>query len=660
MESYKFKFIDLFAGIGGFHLAMHELGGECVFASEMDKHARTTYEHNFRKISPELFKNDMFNDDIRKVSVSEIPDFDVLCAGFPCQPFSQAGYKRGFDDNHSSERGNLFFNITEILDEKRPKAFFLENVRGIVNHDNGNTFKVIRNILENELGYSFYFKVVKATDYGLPQHRPRAFMIGFRDEGFMRGFEFPPNKPLKYNMSYVWGGICSRDIGFTLRVGGRGSSIHDRRNWDAYLVNNEVKQLSSVEGKRMQGFPEDFEFPVSETQAIKQLGNSVAVDAVYEVARQMINYLNVLEERTVDMKPTKNRGEWTELLVFVKLILEKELYLSDSNLVRKEDFFRILKVTNENIDEEYILFDNSTINIQSKKGGIINQLDVSSFLNEAAVIKIIKDLKQAKGRSFELENFKLIQDGLGLSIVKGGNSNQKRDIILDINHDRTFKLNQGFGIKSYLGSKPTLLNASGNTNFIFEVIGFDEKRLDEVNHIESRHKLMDRLKYINAFGGELVYRGAEKESMDYNLKIVDTAMPEIIGEMLLGFYRNRKSDLPGNLRFIHKRGKLSERVDYGDYDGLVVKAKNLLINVLLGFFAGQKWDGEFSSNGTIVMKENGEILAFHVVDLKSLKEYLFTHMKFDTPSMSRHRYGKLYKEKNGKLFFKLNLQLRFK
>jgi len=230
LESYKFKFIDLFAGIGGFHLAMHELGGECVFASEMDKHARTTYEHNFRKISPELFKNDMFNDDIRKVSVSEIPDFDVLCAGFPCQPFSQAGYKRGFDDNHSSERGNLFFNITEILDEKRPKAFFLENVRGIVNHDNGNTFKVIRNILENELGYSFYFKVVKATDYGLPQHRPRAFMIGFRDEGFMRGFEFPPNKPLKYNMSYVWGGICSRDIGFTLRVGGRGSSIHDRRN----------------------------------------------------------------------------------------------------------------------------------------------------------------------------------------------------------------------------------------------------------------------------------------------------------------------------------------------------------------------------------------------------------------------------------------------
>ena len=168
-ENGEFTFIDLFAGIGGFHIALHNLGGKCVFASEMDTHARKTYEHNFKKISPELFKNKMFNDDIRSMTVSDIPDFDVLCAGFPCQPFSQAGHKRGFDDNHNSERGNLFFNIAEILEEKKPKAFFLENVRGLIKHDNENTFKVIRNILENELGYSFYFKVVKASDYGLPQ-----------------------------------------------------------------------------------------------------------------------------------------------------------------------------------------------------------------------------------------------------------------------------------------------------------------------------------------------------------------------------------------------------------------------------------------------------------------------------------------------------------
>ena len=191
----KFTFIDLFAGIGGFHMAMHNLGGECVFASEMDAEARITYEHNYKKISPNLFKNKMFNADIRNIMPNEIPDFDVLCAGFPCQPFSQAGHKRGFEDSHNSGRGTLFFNIAEIIQEKQPKAFFLENVRGLVNHDGGKTFKIIKDILEVELGYSIYYKVVKATDYGLPQHRPRIFIVGFRDDSFMKGFSFPPPKP---------------------------------------------------------------------------------------------------------------------------------------------------------------------------------------------------------------------------------------------------------------------------------------------------------------------------------------------------------------------------------------------------------------------------------------------------------------------------------
>jgi len=121
---YKFKFIDLFAGIGGFHLALHNLGGECVFASEIDTYARKTYEHNFKNISPALLDKGLFNADIRSISPDDIPDFDVLCAGFPCQPFSQAGYKRGFNDTHNSERGNLFFNIVDIIAAKRPKAFF--------------------------------------------------------------------------------------------------------------------------------------------------------------------------------------------------------------------------------------------------------------------------------------------------------------------------------------------------------------------------------------------------------------------------------------------------------------------------------------------------------------------------------------------------------
>ena len=137
-----YKFIDLFAGIGGFHLAMSNLGAECVFASEKDKYARETYKANF---DTEKFE---FNDDIRKVSPDQVSEHDILCAGFPCQPFSQAGLKKGFQDGHDSERGNLFFCILDILEAKRPKAFILENVRHLVKHDNGNTFRTIQDLLK--------------------------------------------------------------------------------------------------------------------------------------------------------------------------------------------------------------------------------------------------------------------------------------------------------------------------------------------------------------------------------------------------------------------------------------------------------------------------------------------------------------------------------
>lgn len=283
----KVKMIDLFAGIGGFHLAFHNLGAECVFASEWDIHARKTYEKNFIKISPELFLNNKFIGDINNVKdvSKEIPDFDILTAGFPCQPFSHAGFRKGFSDT----RGTLFFNIAEILKVKKPKAFFLENVRGLLNHDDGKTFSVIKETLEG-LGYSFYYKIVSASDFGLPQLRPRLFMVGFSDKSI--DFKFPEPIPLQKTMSDVWEGKCSRDVGFTLRVGGRGSNINDRRNWDAYLVDGKVRTLSHKEGKRMQGFPENFEFPVSDRQAIKQLGNSVAVSAIEAVAREILKKLN--------------------------------------------------------------------------------------------------------------------------------------------------------------------------------------------------------------------------------------------------------------------------------------------------------------------------------------------------------------------------------
>lgn len=284
--SKQYTFIDLFAGIGGFHIAFHNAGAECVFSSEWDKDARLTYEHNFKHISPALFKKKMFIGDINSVKdiEKEIPDFDILTGGFPCQPFSNAGHRKGFADI----RGTLFFSLAEIIRVKQPKAFFIENVRGLMNHDNGNTFATIRKTIE-DLGYSFNPALVKACDFGVPQLRPRLFMVGFKN----KDIKFIPPTPteLKMSMSDVWGGKCSREVGFTLRCGGRGSDIKDRRNWDSYLVDGKVKRLTSKEGKKMQGFPDNFEFPVTEAQAMKQLGNAVAIPAIQAFAEAIIKTL---------------------------------------------------------------------------------------------------------------------------------------------------------------------------------------------------------------------------------------------------------------------------------------------------------------------------------------------------------------------------------
>ncbi len=651
-----FKFIDLFAGIGGFHIAMESLGGKCVFSSEIDPFARKTYEHNFKKSNPTLFNEGMFNDDIRKINPIDLPDFDVLCAGFPCQPFSQAGHKRGFTDTHKSERGNLFFNIVEILEAKKPKAFFLENVRGIVNHDNGNTFKVIRDIIENELGYSFHYQVVKASDYGLPQLRPRVFMIGFKNEGVLSSFSFPPKIPLKFNMSDVWEGECSREIGFTLRVGGRGSNINDRRNWDSYLVDGEVKKIMPEQARKMQGFPEDFEFPVANTQAMKQLGNSVAIDAIKMCGKVMIAHLKTLTSIGDNMGHTKNKGEWTELYSFLKLINDKKLMLSDGNLNinNHADHFNVSKVTTLNIVESCYLLESDMVLVKNETTCIEKKIKVSGFLNNSVLENLAFTIKSGS-RTFNIPEFDLIKNELGISIINGGNSNQKADIVLDINNNQISKKNEGFGIKSYLGSKPTLLNASGNTNFIFEILNLQPDVIDIINSINTRTKLKDRIEKIHALGGTFRFSKIETESMEYNLLMVDTLMPEIVSTMLLEFYLNRTNSINSNLENIfNKINKFGT-----DLITLQVKVKRLLVAMLLGFFAGTKWNGKFVSNGTIVVKETGEQVGFHIIDLVSLENYLFKNIKFDTPSTTRHRFGDLILETDGKVYFKLNMQLRF-
>lgn len=302
------RFIDLFAGIGGFHIGMEDTGGECVFVSEWDKYARLTYEHNFKSTNPELFSTETpggetraFVGDITKITDQlkagndVIPDFEVLTGGFPCQPFSNAGLKKGMDE----ARGTLFFDILQILKTKIEKgkpvqAYFLENVRGLLNHQSGDekTIDIIKRNLE-KLGYTFEIHLVWASDYGVPQHRPRVFLIGFWDPRHAELFTPPEKIELQTTMSDIMGGMVPQKVGRTLRVGGRGSGVNDRRNWDSYLVDGIERRIGPSEGLRMQGFPRTYEFPtsVSESQAMKQLGNSVAVPAIRAYAKAIAKAL---------------------------------------------------------------------------------------------------------------------------------------------------------------------------------------------------------------------------------------------------------------------------------------------------------------------------------------------------------------------------------
>lgn len=292
----KYKFIDLFAGIGGFHIAFSNLDCECVYVSEFEKFARITYESYFKSKHPELFKDPKhFGGDIKKVTdtnqniLDNIPPFDILTGGFPCQPFSQAGFKKGFMDK---TRGTLFFDIARILEVRKPKAYFIENVRGLLNHDEGKTIALMNEVL-HKLGYSFHYKVIKASDFGTPTHRPRLYMVGFRDDADHHiPFTFPDPVPLKLTMSDILGGKTDKVIGYTLRVGGVASGIDDRRNWDTYRVDGKVRRITVKEAAKLMGFPEDFTFPVSDRQAMKQLGNSVAIPAIQATAKKLLEVID--------------------------------------------------------------------------------------------------------------------------------------------------------------------------------------------------------------------------------------------------------------------------------------------------------------------------------------------------------------------------------
>jgi DNA (cytosine-5)-methyltransferase 1 len=301
----KLKTIDLFAGIGGIRTGFKNSfkeNIEFVFSSEIDKFAKISYEENYGE-KPE--------GDITKIKEEDIPKHDILLGGFPCQAFSIAGKKLGFNET----RGTLFFEIERILKHHKPKVIFLENVKGLLSHDKGNTFKVIKENLE-KIGYKLHYKVLNAKNYGLPQNRDRIFIVGFLDHSI--NFEFPKelNKktklgdilfkevPEKYTLSdRLWNGHKRRKEEHSLKGNGFGYKIFDEnseytstisaryyKDGSEILIaqeNKNPRKLIPREAARLQGFPDTFKIVVSDVQAYKQFGNSVAVNVIEEIAKQI-------------------------------------------------------------------------------------------------------------------------------------------------------------------------------------------------------------------------------------------------------------------------------------------------------------------------------------------------------------------------------------
>lgn len=322
----NFTFIDLFAGIGGFHLALSSVGGKCVFASEWDNHASQTYYQNFG-IKP-------FGD-ITQINEKNIPNHDILCAGFPCQAFSISGKQKGFEDI----RGTLFFDIARIVEYHQPKVLFLENVKNLIRHDNGNTLTTIQNTLE-KLNYNVFSKVLNTSNFGLPQNRERIYIVAFHKSLYIDDFDFPnpinkqvcledfleenptQAKIIERNDINIYKELFGKDVlenkpiqigkvnkggqgeriyhpsGHAITLSAYGGGVGSKTG--LYLIDGKIRKLSPRECARIQGFPDDFKINESLTQSYKQFGNSVSVNVLQYIMVEIMKTLdNVEVERNV-------------------------------------------------------------------------------------------------------------------------------------------------------------------------------------------------------------------------------------------------------------------------------------------------------------------------------------------------------------------------
>lgn len=354
-----------------------------------------------------------------------------------------------------------------------------------------------------------------------------------------------------------------------------------------------------------------------------------------------------------------NKGEWSEIYTFLKLLVDGKLYAADADLNRIEDiYYPIIKILrNEPIGSLEFCVDTS-IKVCDSSGNELISLPIDDFRNKS--LYLLSEIQNTTGRTFEIPDIVAFLESINVTELKAPSS-QTKDITIMV-HDFNTGMNPilGFSIKSYLGGDPTIVNASGSTNFVYSIQGntLTQDNIDEINNIDTRSKIQDRIRRIEALGCSLEYSNMQSDIFKSNLTMIDSLFPKIISEMLKLYYlgqANRITDLVDILEEINPCNYHLE-VNSSLYK---YKVKNYLTDSALGMKAARMWDGFYNATGGyIVVKEDGDIVCYHIYNRNEFQNYLLNNTRLETPSSSRHNFGKVYEE-NGSLYFKLNLQVRF-
>ncbi|MFA5352217.1 MAG: HpaII family restriction endonuclease [Candidatus Gracilibacteria bacterium] len=354
-----------------------------------------------------------------------------------------------------------------------------------------------------------------------------------------------------------------------------------------------------------------------------------------------------------------NKGEWSEFYAFLKILEDKKLFAADNKLeIIAGKFFIFKKIIRSETNKKRKIFElkESEICILDDEGNLLKKIKDEEL--KGKTLNIFKKIKNSKGTTFEIPEAEVLMQKLLCSQLKSDNS--KKSDIDGVVYDRVSDKEDllGFSVKSMIGGASTLLNAGETTNFVYEVKNLSPALISKINNISSRSKIQDRLKAILKNGGILEFYKIFKPEFEINLRKIDTIFPIFLSQMLLDFFMGNANKVSDLIDLLDKNENLKKnfRLSKSDYE---YKMKNLLISAALGMVPGKEWDGFTKAHGGyIVVKNNGDVICYHLYNRDEFISYLYENTKFESASSTRHKYGKIYREDN-KMYLKLNLQIRF-